>query len=85
MSLISQHYCGCLFHELLAFQIADRHPQQEDALLCFSMILYNCEQEAPAEVIPQQMIGFSDPAMSTVKAAETFIHDSNESVSLIWI
>ena len=29
MSLISQHYYGCLFHELLAFQIADRHPQQE--------------------------------------------------------
>ncbi|TKW24787.1 hypothetical protein SEVIR_3G072600v4 [Setaria viridis] len=63
-SLISQHYYGCLFHELLAFQIADRHPQQE---------------RQPAEVIPQQMIGFSDPAMSTLKAAEFFIPDSNES------
>jgi methionine S-methyltransferase len=28
-SMISQHYYGCLFHELLAFQIVDRHPQQE--------------------------------------------------------
>ncbi|KAF8775539.1 hypothetical protein HU200_004498 [Digitaria exilis] len=63
-SLISQHYYGCLFHELLAFQIADRHPQQE---------------RQPAEVIPQQMIGFSDPAMSILKAAEFFIPDSNES------
>ncbi|XP_066362787.1 methionine S-methyltransferase-like isoform X6 [Miscanthus floridulus] len=63
-SLISQHYYGCLFHELLAFQIADRHPQQE---------------RQPAEVIPQQMIGFSDPAMSTLKAAEFFVPDSAES------
>ncbi|OEL24478.1 Methionine S-methyltransferase [Dichanthelium oligosanthes] len=63
-SLISQHYYGCLFHELLAFQIADRHPQQE---------------RQPAEVIPQQMIGFSNPAMSTLKAAEFFVPDSNES------
>lgn len=30
-------------------------------------------------MIPQQMIGFSDPAMSTLKEAEFFIHDSNES------
>lgn len=25
-ALISQSYYGCLFHELLAFQLADRHP-----------------------------------------------------------
>ncbi|XP_051145100.1 methionine S-methyltransferase-like [Andrographis paniculata] len=25
-SIISQYYYGCLFHELLAFQLADRHP-----------------------------------------------------------
>lgn len=25
-SIISQYYYGCLFHELLDFQIADRHP-----------------------------------------------------------
>lgn len=63
-SLISQHYYGCLFHELLAFQIADRHPQQE---------------RQPAEVIPQQMIGFSDPAVSTLKATEFFVPGSAES------
>jgi hypothetical protein len=28
-SVISQHYYGCLFHDLLAFQIGDRHPPQE--------------------------------------------------------
>lgn len=28
-SLISQYYYGCLFHELLAFQLADRHPPSE--------------------------------------------------------
>ncbi|XP_052155863.1 methionine S-methyltransferase isoform X1 [Oryza glaberrima] len=63
-SQISQHYYGCLFHELLAFQIADRHPQQE---------------RLPAEVIPQKMIGFSSSAMSTLKEAEFFIPDSKES------
>lgn len=25
-SLISQNYYGCLFNELLSFQLADRHP-----------------------------------------------------------
>lgn len=25
-AIISQYYYGCLFHELLAFQLADRHP-----------------------------------------------------------
>ncbi|GJM94275.1 hypothetical protein PR202_ga10906 [Eleusine coracana subsp. coracana] len=63
-SMISQHYYGCLFHELLAFQIADRRPQQE---------------RQPAEVIPQKMIGFSNSAMSTLKAAEFFVSDSSES------
>lgn len=28
-ALISQSYYGCLFHELLAFQLADRHPPAE--------------------------------------------------------
>ncbi|KAF0924183.1 hypothetical protein E2562_008482 [Oryza meyeriana var. granulata] len=63
-SQISQHYYGCLFHELLAFQIADRHPQQE---------------RQPVEVIPQKMIGFSNSAVSTLKEAEFFIPDSKES------
>lgn len=28
-ALISQYYYGCLFHELLAFQLADRRPPAE--------------------------------------------------------
>lgn len=28
-ALISQYYYGCLFRELLAFQLADRHPPAE--------------------------------------------------------
>ena len=28
-ALISQYYYGCLFHDLLAFQLADRHPPSE--------------------------------------------------------
>lgn len=36
-------------------------------------------QREPAEVIPQKMIGFSNSAMSTLKAAEFFVPDSNES------
>jgi methionine S-methyltransferase len=45
-SVISQHYYGCLFHELLAFQIGDHHPQQEVSRIllvhfCTSLILTN--------------------------------------------
>ncbi|KAM3294035.1 hypothetical protein ACQJBY_037125 [Aegilops geniculata] len=63
-SVISQQYYGCLFRELLAFQIDNRHAQRE---------------RQPAEVIPQKMIGFSNSAMSTLKEAEFFIPDSKES------
>uniref|UniRef100_A0A452XJF0 Aminotransferase class I/classII large domain-containing protein n=1 Tax=Aegilops tauschii subsp. strangulata TaxID=200361 RepID=A0A452XJF0_AEGTS len=63
-SVISQHYYGCLFHELLAFQIGDRHPQQE---------------REPAEVISKEMIGFSNSAMSTLEGAEFFVPGSKES------
>jgi hypothetical protein len=38
-SQISQHYYGCLFHELLAFQIADRHPQQEVNMTCLLFLI----------------------------------------------
>ncbi|KAM0847794.1 hypothetical protein ACQ4PT_054799 [Festuca glaucescens] len=62
--VISQHYYGCLFHELLAFQIGDHPPQQE---------------RQPAEVKPQMMIGFSNSARSTLKEAEFFVPDSKDS------
>lgn len=32
-AIISQLYYGCLFHELLAFQLADRHPRAQVSLL----------------------------------------------------
>uniref|UniRef100_A0ACD6A8S7 Uncharacterized protein n=1 Tax=Avena sativa TaxID=4498 RepID=A0ACD6A8S7_AVESA len=63
-SVISQYYYGCLFHELLAFQIGDHHPQQE---------------RQPGEVKPQMMIGLSNSAMSTLKEAEFSFPDSKDS------
>ncbi|XP_047086192.1 methionine S-methyltransferase-like [Lolium rigidum] len=63
-SVISQHYYGCLLHELLTVQTGDRHPQQE---------------RQPAEVKPQMMIGFSNSARSTLEEAEFFVPDSKDS------
>lgn len=34
-ALISQYYYGCLFHELLSFQLADRRPPAEVSSLAF--------------------------------------------------
>lgn len=34
-SLISQNYYGCLFNELLSFQLADRHQR---AVVCYSCL-----------------------------------------------
>lgn len=31
-SIISQYYYGCLFHELLAFQLPNRHPPAQVSL-----------------------------------------------------
>ncbi|KAI5002285.1 hypothetical protein ZWY2020_026935 [Hordeum vulgare] len=62
-SVISQHYYGCLFHELLAFQIGEGHRQQK----------------RPAEVIPEKMIGFSNSAISALKETDFFVPDSKES------
>lgn len=34
-AIISQYYYGCLFHELLAFQLADRHaPAEVCSFIC---------------------------------------------------
>ncbi|KAI5002290.1 hypothetical protein ZWY2020_026940 [Hordeum vulgare] len=63
-SVISQHYYGCLFHELLAFQIGEGHRQQK---------------RRPAEVIPEKMIGFSNSAISALKETDFFVPDSKES------
>ncbi|KAK6945653.1 Aminotransferase, class I/classII [Dillenia turbinata] len=63
-SLISQNYYGCLFHELLAFQLADRHPLAER----------ESSQEKPAEVI-----GFSSFAVSVLDSAELSIDEVGNS------
>lgn len=38
-ALISQYYYGCLIHELLAFQLADRHPPVQ--VIHFSLLSIN--------------------------------------------
>ncbi|KAJ1704222.1 hypothetical protein LUZ63_004001 [Rhynchospora breviuscula] len=58
-ALFSQHYYGCLFHELLAFQINDRHPILER----------ECTDKGSTT-----MIGFCPSATSTFNGSEFFIH-----------
>ncbi|CAI9101491.1 OLC1v1038827C1 [Oldenlandia corymbosa var. corymbosa] len=65
--LISQYYYGCLFHELLAFQLADRHPAIERGA-----------QKAKAS----EMIGFSSSASSVLDQAEYSVSEA-ENTSLI--
>nr|GMD40760.1 methionine S-methyltransferase [Ipomoea batatas] len=63
-SLISQYYYGCLFHELLAFQLADRHPplerQAEKAKAC-------------------DMIGFPSSVVSVLDHAEFAVTEADSS------
>ena len=37
---ISQYYYGCLFHELLSFQLPDRHLPAQVHKTCFLMYLF---------------------------------------------
>lgn len=37
---ISQYYYGCLFHELLAFQLADRRPPVEVSVIALLLFFY---------------------------------------------
>ncbi|XP_057447645.1 methionine S-methyltransferase [Lotus japonicus] len=66
-ALISQYYYGCIFHELLAFQLAGRHTHAER----------KCEN-----VQSDDMIGFSKSALSVLNDAELSI-DGVENGSLI--
>lgn len=63
-ALISQYYYGCLFHELLSFQLADRHQGAERE-----------GENAKAG----EMIGFSSSAISVLSHAELSISDSDNS------
>ncbi|XP_057977849.1 methionine S-methyltransferase [Malania oleifera] len=63
-ALISQYYYGRLFHELLAFQLADRHPPSKR----------ECEKAKSVE-----MIGFATSAISVLNKAELSISDAKNS------
>ncbi|KAF7801260.1 methionine S-methyltransferase [Senna tora] len=66
-ALISQYYYGCIFHELLAFQLADRRPPAQR----------NCENGKSVDVI-----GFASSAIPVLGNAELSI-DGAENGSLI--
>ncbi|XP_068652667.1 methionine S-methyltransferase [Aristolochia californica] len=59
----SQYYYGCLFHELLAFQLPYRHPPA---------------QREAAKPEPVEMIGFAHPAISTLNVAELSIDEPKD-------
>ncbi|GAA0168693.1 methyltransferase [Lithospermum erythrorhizon] len=63
-ALISQYYYGCLFHELLAFQLSDRHP-----------VLERGEKTTSAEII-----GFSSSAIAVLSEAELCINETDNSM-----
>ncbi|KFK26617.1 hypothetical protein AALP_AA8G271900 [Arabis alpina] len=62
-AMISQYYYGCLFHELLAFQLADRHTPAERE-----------SEKAKSEDI----IGFSSSAVSVLKDAELSVTEIDD-------
>ncbi|EOA14839.1 hypothetical protein CARUB_v10028153mg [Capsella rubella] len=62
-AIISQYYYGCLFHELLAFQLADRHAPAERE-----------SEKAKSE----EIIGFSSSAVSVLKDAELSVTEIDD-------
>ncbi|CAH2069277.1 unnamed protein product [Thlaspi arvense] len=62
-AIISQYYYGCLFHELLAFQLADRHAPAER------------ESEKTKS---EEIIGFSSSAVSVLKDAELSVTEVDD-------
>ncbi|KAI3701936.1 hypothetical protein L6452_27433 [Arctium lappa] len=63
-ALISQYYYGCLFHELLSFQLPGRHPP--------------AEREAE-DAKSSEMIGFSNSAISVLSNAEFSLRETDNS------
>ncbi|KAK4476798.1 hypothetical protein RD792_015958 [Penstemon davidsonii] len=63
-AIISQYYYGCLFHELLAFQLADRHPPAQR----------NDDKTRTFEVND-----YSSSTMSVLDQAELAVNESDES------
>ncbi|WOL02394.1 hypothetical protein Cni_G11113 [Canna indica] len=67
-ALFSQYYYGCLFHDLLAFQLPNRRPPAEREY---------------GEKNSDKLIGFSSSAVSALNNAEVFVSDPKERNSLI--
>ncbi|KAG8364022.1 hypothetical protein BUALT_Bualt19G0083000 [Buddleja alternifolia] len=63
-AIISQYYYGCLFHELLSFQLSDRRPPSQR----------NGDKARAPEVN-----GFSSPTLSVLDHAELAVNESDES------
>ncbi|KAL3635208.1 mitochondrial metal transporter [Castilleja foliolosa] len=63
-SIISQYYYGCLFHELLAFQLSDRHPPT---------------QRISSNTRAPKVNGFSSSTISMLDHAELAVNESDES------
>ncbi|KAF6169240.1 hypothetical protein GIB67_013670 [Kingdonia uniflora] len=63
-TLFCQYYYGYLFHELLAFQLTDRHPP----------VQRKCTNAKSTE-----MIGFSSSAISVLNGAEFFASEADNS------
>ncbi|CAA0814092.1 Methionine S-methyltransferase [Striga hermonthica] len=63
-SIISQFYYGCLFHELLAFQLSDRHPPA---------------QRNAATTRASKVNGFSTSTISMLDHAELAVNEPDES------
>ncbi|XP_042392950.1 methionine S-methyltransferase-like [Zingiber officinale] len=63
-ALFSQYYYGCIFHELLAFQLPDRHPLAER------------ESDNSNSV---KLIGFASSAISALNTAELSVNDEKNS------
>ncbi|KAB1208636.1 Methionine S-methyltransferase [Morella rubra] len=64
---ISQYYYGCLFHELLSFQLADRHPPAEREIQKDNSV---------------EMIGFTSSAVLVLNNSELSVNEA-EDTSLI--
>ncbi|KAM0046734.1 putative methionine S-methyltransferase [Helianthus debilis subsp. tardiflorus] len=62
-ALTSQYYYGCLFHELLSFQLPDRRPP--------------AEREAE-DVKSRDMIGFSSSAISVLSQSELSVRETEK-------
>ncbi|CAI0376806.1 unnamed protein product [Linum tenue] len=65
---IRQYYYGCLFHELLAFQLADRHPLTE---------------RDSSKTKSVEVIGFASSATSVLNNSELSIGEEEKSSALI--